>query len=294
MPPTPETAPTLTVDWIDWTVIVVYILGIVGLGCWAGWRRKSSEGAGYFLADKSLTWPIIGLALFSTNISTIHLVSLAQSGYDTGLAMGNFEWMAGFTLICLSLFFAPFYLRSKVTTLPDFLEKRFSRPCRDWFAAVSILSAVFVHLGFALYTGAVVLEGFLLNQIVDNPEEWRLVTLLVIAGMTGLYTIVGGLMAVVLTESVQTIVLLVGACCITVIGYHTVGGWEALQNTIADIASQSPEKAHEVGNHLSVWRAHGDASDLPWYSVLLGISRFGTLVLVRRPDHRAARPGRQG
>ncbi|HBO43781.1 MAG TPA: hypothetical protein DD670_07585, partial [Planctomycetaceae bacterium] len=77
-----------TLDWRDWAVVALYICGVVGLGLWVGLRRKSSEGAGYFLADKSLTWPVIGLALFSTNISTIHLVGLAQSGYTSGLAFG--------------------------------------------------------------------------------------------------------------------------------------------------------------------------------------------------------------
>ena len=273
--PTAETAATLTIGWIDWTVVGVYVLGIVGLGCWAGWRRRGAEGSGYFLAGKSLTWPIIGLALFSTNISTLHLVSLAQSGHDTGLAMGNFEWMAAFTLICLALFFAPFYIRSQVTTLPDFLEKRYCRPCRDWFAGISILSAIFIHLGFSLYTGAVVLEGFLLVGVVDDPEQYRLLTIIAIAGITGLYTIIGGLMAVVLTESVQTIVLLIGSISITVIGYNAVGGWEGMQSAIASLASESPEAARKVGNHLSILRPHGDASDLPWYSVLLGYPVLG-------------------
>ncbi len=271
----PTTGTSTGIGWIDWTVVIVYIVGIVALGCWAGWHRQSTEGAGYFLADKSLRWPIIGLALFSTNISTIHLVSLAQSGYDTGLAMGNFEWMAAFTLICLALFFAPFYIRTKITTLPDFLEKRYCRPCRDWFAAISILSAVFIHLGFSLYTGAVVLEGFLLNDLIDNPAQYRLYTVIAIAGITGLYTIIGGLMAVVLTESVQTIVLLIGSICITVLGYNAVGGWESLQATVASIAAESPEMAEKVGRHLTIIRPHGDASDLPWYSVLLGYPVLG-------------------
>ncbi|MHC4912039.1 MAG: sodium:solute symporter family transporter, partial [Planctomycetota bacterium] len=134
--------------------------GIVGLGCYVGFRqRRTLQGQGYFLAGKSLTWHVIGLALFSTNISTVHLVSLAEEGYRNGLAYGNFEWMAAFTLIILALFFAPFYLRAGVATLPDFLEKRYSRPCRDWLALLSIISAVFIHIGFSLYAGAVVLEG---------------------------------------------------------------------------------------------------------------------------------------
>ncbi len=150
----------LSIEGLDLFIIAAYLIGIVALGCWAGMRqRRGSAGKDYFLAGKSLGWPIIGLALFSTNISTIHLVSLAQEGYDNGLAYGNFEWMAAFTLVILSLFFAPFYIRSGVATLPDFLEKRYNRHCRDWLAVLSIISAIFIHIGFSLYTGAVVLHG---------------------------------------------------------------------------------------------------------------------------------------
>jgi SSS family solute:Na+ symporter len=172
--------------------------------------------------------------------------------------MGNFEWMAAFTLICLSLFFAPFYIRSGVATLPDFLEKRYSRGCRDWFAVISILSAIFIHMGFTLYTGAKVLEGF-----TGLPQLWCIV---VVAGLTGLYTIIGGLLAVVLTESIQTLVLVGGAAFITAVGYFKVGGWDGLQSTLQ--AAQLPE-------HLTVLRGSHDASDLPWYTVFLGYPVLG-------------------
>ena len=122
-------------DPLDWTIIVVYLVAVVGLGVVAGfWRRKDErggEGGHYFLAGNTLAWPVIGLAMFAANISTVHLVSLAEAAYKYGLVFGNFEWMAGFTLILLSLFFAPLYLRSRVATLPDFLERRFNRGCRD-------------------------------------------------------------------------------------------------------------------------------------------------------------------
>ena len=151
----------MTLGWIDLTVVVIYLVAIVGLGCWVGLRHRQQGGESrdYFLAGGTLTWPIIGLALFSTNISTVHLVALAQEGYDNGLVFGNFELMAGFTLILLALFFAPFYIRSRVATLPDFLEKRYSRGSRDWLAFISILSAIFLHIGFTLYTAAVVMHG---------------------------------------------------------------------------------------------------------------------------------------
>ena len=111
----------------DLIISILYIASIVCIGLWTGLRKKKTVAASasdeYFLAGKSLRWPVIGLALFATNISCIHLVSLAQSGFDTGLLNGNFEWMAAFTLILLALFFVPFYIRSKEPTLSEFLEK---------------------------------------------------------------------------------------------------------------------------------------------------------------------------
>ncbi len=119
----------------DWGIILVYLAGVVGIGVAAGFlRRRGGEGSHYFLAGNTLTWPIIGLAMFAANISTVHLVSLAETAYKYGLVFGNFEWMAGFTLILLSLFFAPLYLRSRVPTLPDYLERRYNRHCRDYLA----------------------------------------------------------------------------------------------------------------------------------------------------------------
>ncbi len=245
----------MQINSIDSAIIILYFLFIVGLGCWTGIRRKQSGTAGdYFLAGKSLRWPVIGLALFATNISTVHLVSLAQEGYTNGLAYGNFEWMAPFTLIILALFFAPFYIRSNITTLPDFLEKRYSRASRDWLALLSIISAIFIHIGFSLYAGAVVLEG----MFGFDP----MFSIILIAGLTGLYTIVGGLMAVVITESVQTIILLLGATILTLISYIKVGGWSGIAESVDAVK-------------LTVLRPHGDASGLPWYSVLLGYPIIG-------------------
>ncbi len=242
---------------IDLIILVAYLIGIVALGCFAGlWRKKSAAGEGesYFLAGGTLKWPVIGLALFSTNISTVHLVSLAEEGYKNGLAYGNFEWMAPFTLIILALFFAPFYIRAKVATLPDFLERRYSKASRNWLSGLSIISAIFIHIGFSLYAGAIVLEG-----LFGIPMMTSIVG---IAVLTGVYTMIGGLMAVVLTESVQTIVLLVGAITLTGIAFVKVGGWSGLTET--------------VDPHMfSVLRPKGDVSGLPWYSILLGYPVIG-------------------
>jgi SSS family solute:Na+ symporter len=171
-----------------------------------------------------------------------------------GLAYGNFEWMAPFLLIVLALFFAPFYFRSKVATLPDFLEQRYSRSCRDWLAGLSIVSAIVIHIGFTLYTGAVVLEGLFGIPIMAS--------IIVAAILTGIYTIVGGLLAVVLTESLQTVILLVGAITITVVAYVKAGGWSGIS------ASVDPVK-------LTMLRPADDPADLPWYSVFLGYPIIG-------------------
>ncbi len=247
----------------DIIVVVVYLLGIVSFGCWVGLRhrRKGGESRDYFLAGGTLTWPIIGLALFSTNISTIHLVSLAQEGYANGLAFGNFELMSGFTLILLALFFAPLYIRSRVATLPDFLEKRYSRASRDWLAVVSIVSAIFIHIGFTLYTAAVVIHG-----LMGIPKEYMIWTIIAIAGLTGLYTSVGGLIAVVTTEAIQTIVLLVGAFCVTAIALVEVGGWSGIQETLA---------ANDDMVKLTMLRSADDPGGLPWYAVMLGYPVIG-------------------
>jgi SSS family solute:Na+ symporter len=245
---------TLHINHVDLAIILVYLLGIVGLGCWAGMRRRQHQGDTYFLGGRTITWPIIGAALFASNISTVHMVSLAECGYKSGLLYGNFEWMAPFTLVCLSLFFAPFYIRSGVTTLPDFLEKRYNRACRDWLAVLSLVAAVVVHIGFAFYTGARVLHGMF--GIDTN------VCILVVAGLAGLYTIVGGLLAVMWTESIQTIILLVGAISITFMGLGQVGGWNALQQVV-----------HPV--NFSIIRPSSDPTGLSMWAVFLGYPVIG-------------------
>ena len=270
---------TIKIEPLDLAIILVYLVGIVALGCWAGMRRKEAKGSDYFLAGKSLTWPIIGLALFATNISTIHLVSFAQNGFTSGLTYGNFEWMAAFTLVILAWFFAPFYIRSGVATLPDFMERRFSRGSRDYLALLSIFSAIVVHIGFSLYTGTIVIEGSVLRAFMDHPEHYRLWTVLGICGATAIYTIVGGLLAVVVTESIQTVVLLVGAVFITLLGLHMMGeggqpsGGLLGLGQMAEGWSRVKQNVHP--GSFSILRPDSDPSGISWYAVLLGYPVLG-------------------
>jgi len=244
-----------SIGTLDLTVIAIYFIGIVGIGLWAGKKRKGhTDSDSYFRAGGTLKWPMIGLALFSTNISTIHMVGFAGQGYLNGLAYGNFEWMAPFLLIVLALFFAPFYLKSKIATLPDFLEKRYCNTCRNWLAGLSIVSAVFIHIGFTLYAGALVIKTLFGIPIM--------VSVVVAAVLTGIYTVIGGLLAVVVTGALQTIILLTGSIVLTIIAYVKIGGWGGLTELV------EPAK-------LTIMRPTNDSANLPWYSVILGYPVIG-------------------
>ncbi|MCD0487245.1 sodium:solute symporter [Pedobacter sp. MC2016-14] len=246
----------------DLLISIFYIAAILVIGLWVGIRHRNKSKADaasqYFLAGKSLRWPAIGLALFATNISTVHLVSLAQSGFDTGLLNGNFEWMAAFTLILLALFFAPFYIKSGVSTLPDFLEKRYDRSSRDWLTFISIFSAIIIHIAFSMLAGGIVLKTLFGVNIY--------VSVIVISIITAVYTIIGGLKAVVVTESIQTVVLLTGAFVICVAAYYQMDGWQPMVDVLK--RTNSMEK-------LSMLRPHGDAGGMPWYAVFLGYPVLG-------------------
>jgi SSS family solute:Na+ symporter len=244
---------------IDWTIIVLYLGGIVGAGVYVGLKkRKGSEAGSYFLAGNTLGWGSIGLALFATNISCLHLVSLSQAGYDSGLMMGNFEWMAAFALIALSLFFVPFYMRAKISTLPDFLEKRYCSECRDWLASVSMVTAIIFNIAFPLSTGWLVLHG------VFGIDKW--VCILTLTTLTAVYTILGGLSAVVVTETIQAVILLAGSLIITALAYSKIGGWGGMISQL--------QASHDMIK-MSILRTAAQEPSMPGYAVILGYPALG-------------------
>jgi Na+/proline symporter len=264
----------IKVAMLDIIVITVYFIGIVGIGLWAGRKRKDHlDSDSYFRAGGTLTWPMIGLALFSTNISTIHMVGFAGEGYRTGLAYGNFEWMAPFLLIVLALFFAPFYLKSQIATLPDFLQKRYCGTCRNWLAGLSIVSAVFIHIGFTLYTGALVIKTLFGIPIMTS--------IVAAAVLTGIYTVVGGLLAVVVTGALQTVILLAGSIILTIISLVKIGGWQGLVRKYRS----------GQADHVPPGRGPGQSAVVFGIS---GLSGHWPVVLVCRPDDSPACAGGQG
>ena len=247
----------LSIPTIDLFIIVAYLLGILAVGVLSV-RRQRMTGEVYFLAGRSLGWIMIGAALFASNISTIHLVGLAASGYNEGLVWGNFEWMAAFTLVVLSLFFAPFYFRNRIETLPEYLERRFNAAARSFLAFMAILGALFIHIGMSLYAGATVFEQFFGIDVVTS--------ILVISVVTGLYTVLGGLKAVVVTETIQTVLLIGGSILVTVLAIGALP--EQGISTMAEFQSRlRPQQLSMIWTDNSV--------GLAWYSVLLGYPVLG-------------------
>ena len=214
----------MAIHWIDAAIIVIYLLGITGVGVWFS-RHQRDSSAGYFLAGRSLGWVTVGLALFATNISTVHLTGLAGAGFSEGMVFGNFEWLAPFLLILLGLVFAPFYFRSRIATLPEYLEGRYGPASRTVLAFMAVIGALFIHIGVTIYAGAEVIKKII---HFETPAWWVplaqhldfniTVSIGIVSLLTIIYTALGGLKAVVVTESIQTVLLLLGAAAVTVFG----------------------------------------------------------------------------
>jgi SSS family solute:Na+ symporter len=253
-----------SISLIDSSIIIIYLIGILLIGVLSV-RLKKMTSDGYFLAGRGLNWVMVGAALFASNISTIHLVGLAASGYNEGLVWGNFEWLASITLIMLGLIFAPFYFKSKISTLPEFLEKRYDSRSRTVLAFIAIIGALFVHIGMSLYAGALVFETFFGINVITS--------ILVISVVTTIYTVVGGLKAVVVTETIQSVILILGA--ITLTGFALFALSDAGINTLSELkANLKPGQLKMLHSKDSLQALGGDTG-LTWYACLLGYPILG-------------------
>lgn len=242
----------MTLSLIDGGVILGYVLVVLAIGFHFARRRAGAED--YFLAGRRLGWLVIGVSLFASNISSTTLVGLAGSAYDTGISISNYEWMATITLVFFAIFFIPYYLRARVYTMPEFLERRYRPACRYYFSALTILGNVFIDTAGTLYAGALVVHAFF-----PNIPLWELGFILAL--VAGVYTTAGGLAAVVYTDLIQGIILLIGAASVTFLALERVGSWEAV------VAHTPPEM-------LSVIRPLDDAT-MPWLGTLIGVPVLG-------------------
>src|SRR6195256_3413525 len=207
---------------IDLVIIGVYFAIVFGIGLYFARKERTSED--YFLAGRDVSWFFIGASLFVSNISTEHFIGLSGTGASSGLAVGHFEWLACLILLVLGWVFVPFYLRSNVFTMPEFLERRFNRNCATYLASISVIAYIFTKISVHLYAAAIVLER------VVGWSPLTAAVILVVA--TGIYTIAGGLAAVIYTDLVQTLILLAGAIALTFIGLDKVGGFAGLRAAV--------------------------------------------------------------
>lgn len=248
--------PDFALTTVDLVVVALYIAGIVGLGLWVG--RQQDSASDYFLAGRSLGWAAIGLSMFSANISTSSLVGMAGEAYGgVGVAVFNYEWMAGIVIVLFCAFFLPFYLKSGVFTMPEFLSRRFDQRSRLYFSGWTVFLNITVDTAAALYAGALVIQ-----LVAPGVPTWASIT--VLALLSGFYIIGGGFKAVVYTEVVQAVLLIAGSVAVAVYAWVALqarGGWAAVT------AITPPEK-------LSLILPASDPV-LPWPGLLTGVFILG-------------------
>ena len=210
---------------IDWIVVSLYFLALLGIAWWVI-RQKQESPADYFLASRHVGWFVIGASIFASNIGSEHIVGLAGTAAKSGVVMGLYE-LHSWLILLLGWVFVPFYMRSMVFTMPEFLEKRYSPTARWFLSVVTLIGYVLTKVSVTVYAGAVVF------QVLMGIDFWT--GALIVVVLTGIYTVLGGLRAVVYTESLQAIVLLVGSLTVTIIGLFKIGGWG---NLVAIAGSQ--------------------------------------------------------
>ena len=232
-------------DTLDWISISIYFAILLGVALWV-MKKKQSNTEDYFLAGRNVGWFVVGASIFASNIGSEHVVGLAGAGAGDKLPMLIYEIQAWVVLI-LGWVFLPFYARSGVFTMPEFLEKRFDARSRWVLSIFSIIAYVLTKISVTIYAGGIVVSALL------GIDFWTGALSTVI--LTGIYTILGGMRAVVYTETLQAIVLIIGAACLTFIGLDAVGGWNSMVQTV------TPE-------YLDMWRPATDP-DFPWPSLLI-------------------------
>jgi len=261
---------------LDIVVIVVYLVGIIIYGISKS-KRSSSED--YFLGGRTMTWPIVGIALFSANISSSTLVGLASDGFQTNVNVYNYEWYAVVILIFFSIFFLPFYLKSGVYTMPEFLQKRYDKRSRYYFSLITIIGNVMVDTAAGLYVGSIVLKLLF-------PETSSTLIIIILAIAAAAYTIPGGLNSVIQTEVIQAILLIIGSCLLTYFAFEELGGgWQAMMDRLDGMLAAGevnfgdrlaegkyiPQTADDV---FSLVRPNNDEF-MPWWGLISGVALLG-------------------
>ena len=244
---------TPILEQLDWIVLGIYFFALIGVAVWV-FIQKNNNTEDYFLAGRNAGWFVIGASIFASNIGSEHVVGLAGTGFESGTPMAHYELHAWIVLL-LGWLFLPFYIRSGVYTTPEFLEKRFDSRSRWFLSVFSLLAYVLTKVSITIYAG-----GIVVSELLGIPFWYGAIG---VVTFTGIYTVIGGLKAVIYTETLQTVILIFGSLLITILGLYEVGGWGQLQETVTSV---SPD-------HFDMWRPISDPN-FPWTGMLIG----GTIV----------------
>lgn len=246
-------ANTSVLEGLDWVVLGIYFLALIGVAVWVV-LQKNNTTEDYFLAGRNVGWFVIGASIFASNIGSEHVVGLAGTGFESGAPMAHYELHAWIVLL-LGWLFLPFYIRSGAFTMPEFLEKRFDSRSRWFLSLFSLVAYVLTKVSVTIYAG-----GIVVSELIGIPFWYGAIGIVI---FTGIYTVIGGMKAVIYTETIQTVILILGSVCITYLGLQEVGGWSQLHETVIAV---SPD-------HFNMWRPMNDP-DFPWTGLLFG----GTIV----------------
>ena len=252
-------------ETLDWVAIAAYFSIMLAIVWWVV-LQKQRTSTDYFLAGRHMPWFVVGASIFASNIGSEHIVGLSGQGSTSGMAMAHWEMHAWITIM-LAWVFVPFYYRSKVFTMPEFLERRFNPTARWILSIVSLIAYVFTKVSVTVYAGGVVFNVLLPEINIQVTENFVLdafwVGALLTVILTGIYTVLGGLRAVVYTDTVQTVILLLGSAFITVFGLSKLGGWGELQLICRENAA-----------NFALWRPNTDPS-FPWLGVMIASPIIG-------------------
>ena len=254
---------------LDWIILALFFLGLIGIILWV-LKKKDKDTSDYFLAGRDATWIAIGASIFASNIGSEHLVGLAGAGAESGMAMAHWE-MHGWMILMLGWLFVPFYSRSKVFTMPEFLERRYNSSARSFLSIISIVSYVLTKVAVTVYAGGVVFKDvFNIDYITffGYQVDFFWISAIGLVLLTGLYTVFGGMKAVLYTSVLQTPILLIGSIAILILGLVKLGGWhEMMQICSANITVHGDSMT-------SLIRSPKDP-DFPWTGVILGSAIIG-------------------
>ena len=253
-------------QFLDWLVIGVFFIALIGIIVWVV-KQKQNNSADYFLGGRDATWLAIGASIFASNIGSEHLIGLAGAGASSGMAMAHWE-IQGWMILILGWVFVPFYTRSMVYTMPEFLEKRYNRESRVILSTISLISYVLTKVAVTVYAG-----GLVFQQIFGIKELWGIdffwIAAIGLVLLTAVYTIFGGMKSVLYTSVLQTPILLLGSLIILVLGFKELGGWDEMMKACSSVV------VNDYGDTMtSLIRNNGD-QDFPWIGALVGSGVIG-------------------